>query len=127
MRMLTMSAALLLSGCSAGSLDSAAPANGLPQELLGRVAGTPRACVSTIPNQAVRALNSSTIAYDQGVVIWVNRLLSACPGISPYNGIGIDQAGTQLCRGDRVRGLDPGGTVPAPGCNLQLWVPYRRP
>jgi hypothetical protein len=24
-----------------------------------------------------------------------------------------------------VRGLEPGGIIPGPSCNLQDWVPYR--
>ena len=35
--------------------------------------------------------------------------------------------GGQYCRGDRVRGLEPGAIIPGPTCNLGDWVPYRQP
>ena len=121
-------AMLCLAACQGSTLDGARPAGVVqPSELEGRIAGSPRTCISTAANQNVRVLDPATIAYDSGTVIWVNRLLAACPGLSPYNATIVERSGAQLCRGDRVRGLEPGGTIPGPSCNLQDWVPYRRP
>ena len=117
-----------LAACQGSSLDGARPASGgHPSELQGRIAGSPRTCISTAANQSVRVLDAATVAYDSGAVIWVNRLLAVCPGLSPYNTTIVERSGAQLCRGDRVRGLEPGGIIPGPSCNLQDWVPYRRP
>ena len=123
----TIIAALLsLAACQGANLDGPAPPGASAAALEGRVAGQPRACISTAINQQGRVLDGATIAYDSGAVIWVNRLAAACPGLSPYNTMLVEQGGSQLCRGDRVRGLEPGGTIPGPACNLQDWVPFRR-
>ena len=128
MRLTIVVSMLCLSACQGASLDGGPPAGGVQRsELQGRVAGSPRTCISTLPHQNVRVLDPATVSYDSGAVVWVNRLLGACPGLSPYNRTIFEQSGTQLCRGDRVRGLEPGGTIPGPSCNLQDWVPYRRP
>lgn len=128
MRLPIIASMLCLGACQGASLDGAAPAGrGLSSELQGRVAGPARSCISTVANQNVRVLDAATVAYDSGAVIWVNRLLAACPGLSPYNTTIVERSGAQICRGDRVRGLEPGGTIPGPSCNLQDWVPYRRP
>lgn len=128
MRPTMIAAALCLSACQGATLDAPPPGASAASALEGRVAGEPRTCISTAPNQQGRVLDAATIAYDSGPVVWVNRLAAACPGLSPYNRMIVEQGGgSQLCRGDRVRGLEPGGSIPGPACNLQDWVPYRRP
>jgi hypothetical protein len=98
------------------------------QELAGRVAGAPQSCIGTMPSQGLRVVDSQTLAYDQGGTIWVNRLASACPAIEPLNTVIVEpQMGSQYCRGDHVRGLEPGGIIPGPTCVLGEWTPYRRP
>ena len=128
MRLPFLVSILCLAACQGSNLDPIRPAGGVqPAELQGRNAGSPRTCISTAANQNVRVLDAATVAYDSGAVIWVNRLLAACPGLSPYNTTIIERSGAQLCRGDRLRGLESGGIIPGPSCNLQDWVPYRRP
>jgi hypothetical protein len=104
------------------------PAGGDPfaGELAGRIAGPAETCVSTIQNQGLRVIDSQTVAYDRGSTLWVNRLGDACSAISPHNTIIVDAQGGQFCRGDRIRGLEPGAIIPGPTCTLGDWVPYRR-
>ena len=102
------------------------PQAGLARELAGYTPGEARSCVPTSPNTNLRVVDGATLAYGYGRTIYVNRLASACPALEPTNTLIVDAQGGQYCRGDRVRGLEPGGIIPGPSCNLQDWVPYRR-
>lgn len=117
-------AALATSSCIRPAEPTGA---GLARELAGYVAGNPQACVSTFPNENLRISDSRTIAYGYGRSIYVNRLAGECPALSPYNTVIVDAQSGQYCRGDRVRGLEPGAGIPGPWCNLGDWTPYRKP
>ncbi len=95
------------------------------RELAGRTAGAAQACVSTIPNQNLRAIDAQTIAYDRGSTLWVNRLDTACPAIGPHNTLIVDASSGQYCRGDRIQGAEPGAIIAGPVCTLRDWTPYR--
>ena len=109
------------------------PQAGLARELAGYTPGEPRTCIPTFSNQNLRVIDNRTLAYGYGTTlaygygrtIYVNRLASACPALEPTNTLIVDAQGGQYCRGDRVRGLEPGGIIPGPSCNLQDWVPYK--
>ena len=124
MRSLLMVLALSLAGCTRPAPPAGDPLAG---ELAGRVAGPAETCVGTLPNQNLRVIDSRTVAYERGSVLWVNRLGGHCPALSPFNMVIVEASGSQYCRGDRVRGLEPGGLIAGPPCNLQDWVAYRRP
>jgi hypothetical protein len=116
---------LLLAGCSP---VAPVPAGGDPfaRELAGRTAGPPQTCVSTNHSQGLRAVDSQTVVYELGRTLWVNRLDQACPAISPHNTIIVEAHGAQYCRGDHIRGHEPGAVIPGPSCTLRDWVPHRR-
>jgi hypothetical protein len=92
----------------------------------GRVAGPPRSCVRSEPNDALRAVNSATLAYGSGSTIYINRLGGSCPGLRELSTIIVDVHGGEYCRGDRIRALEPNSIIPGPTCNLGDWVPYLR-
>ena len=116
-----------LSGCAAmGPGPETREQEAFARELSGRSPGTPEACVSAVQNQPLRIVDRQTIAYDRGDTIWVNRLDSSCPGLRPFNTLVVEVHGGQYCRGDRVRGIEPGTTIPGPICILRDFVPYRR-
>jgi hypothetical protein len=114
--------ALALSGCTRPAEPAGAA---LARELAGHVAGQPQLCVSRFGNQNLRAIDARTLAYGSGRTIYVNHLPGDCPGLSVYNTIIAETQGSEYCRGDRVRGLEPGGIIPGPTCNLGDWIPYR--
>lgn len=116
---------LVLASCSP---VAPVPAGSDPfaRELAGRIAGPSQTCVSAVQNEGLRSVDSRTIAYELGRTLWVNRLDQACPAISPHNGIIVDIHLGQYCRGDRIRGFEPGAIIPGPHCTLRDWVPYRR-
>jgi len=119
---------LLLVGCTApGPLSTASSQADLAQELDGRVAARPESCVSTSASQGLRIVDSRTLVFHSGGTVWVNRLEDDCPGLRPQDTLIVEVHGAQHCRGDRVRGLPPGTTIPGPTCPLGDFVPYRLP
>jgi hypothetical protein len=121
---------LLITACAIeGCTRPAEPAGAAVSSMLaGRVAGPPQSCISSYPNQNLRAIDTSTIAYGSGRTVYVNRLPGSCPGLGDLNTIIVDaRDGTRYCRGTRVRGLETGAIIPGPWCNLGDWVPYSRP
>jgi hypothetical protein len=38
----------------------------------------------------------------------------------------VESHGSQYCRGDRIRAVEPPSAVPGPACVLRDFVPYRR-
>ena len=119
-------ALIIVSAAVASCAPKESPQAGLARELAGYTPDKPQACIGTFSNQNLRVIDGATLAYGNGRTIYVNRLLSACPALDPTNTLIVDAQGGQYCRGDRVRGLEPGGIIPGPSCNLQDWVPYRR-
>jgi len=112
----------LLAGCAR---PAEPPSAGLARELANYVPGQPQSCISNFPNQNLRVIDASTIAYGSGRRVYVNHLPGPCPALSSYNTVIVDTQGSQYCRGDRVRGLEPGSIIPGPWCNLGDWTPYR--
>jgi hypothetical protein len=73
-------------------------------------------------------VDPQTVAYGYGATIWINHLPGPCPGLEQLSTIIVDaRDGTQYCRGNRIRGLEPGSIIAGPTCNLGDWVPYRKP
>jgi hypothetical protein len=121
MRPLILTAAVLLASCAA---PPPPPGAELARVTAGRVAGPPQTCVTTFGQQNLRVVDSSTLAYGDGRSVYINHLPGPCPGLSQFNTIIIEPQGSQYCRGDRVRALQPGSIIPGPTCNLGDWVPY---
>ena len=97
-------------------------------ETAGRTAGAAQTCVSAYPNQNLRILDPQTVAYGYGNTVYINRLPGPCPALSQFNTIIVDAAdGNQYCRGNRIRGREPGAIIAGPTCNLGDWIPYRKP
>jgi hypothetical protein len=104
------------------------PNNRFAQDMAGRVAGPPQSCVSTNNAENLHYVDPQTVAYGYGATIWINHLPGPCPGLRELSTIIVDaQDGTRYCRGNRIRGREPGAVIPGPWCNLGDWVPYRRP
>ncbi|MFL6737490.1 MAG: hypothetical protein ACJ8F4_10585 [Sphingomonas sp.] len=98
------------------------------QVIAGRTAGPAQTCISNNPAENLHVLDPRTVAYGYGRTIWIDRLAADCPGLNEANTTIVEAGvGGQYCRGDRVRGLEPGAIIAGPGCNLGDWVPYRQP
>ena len=120
--------ALALAGCAASNdFPDMRQRAELATMLAGRSAGPAQQCVSAFPTQSLQVVDSTTIVYGSGRTLWVNRLAGPCPGLRPNETVIVEVHGSQYCRGDFVRGLTPGSTIPGPLCPLGDFTPYRLP
>ena len=121
-----LSLALLLGGCAAqGERAATREQDALALELAGRTAGEAQRCIPTQQIQNLTIVDRSTVVQRSGRTIWVNRLEGECPGLRPHSTLIAEVHGSQHCRGDLVRGLEPGASIAGPRCPLGDWVPYR--
>ena len=122
--MRSLALVLLIAACAA------VPESGdsrLASELEGRVAGEPQACISGAQSQSLQAVDRRTIVLRTSEAVWVNRLAGECPGLSPMSTLIVETFSGRYCRGDRVRGVEAGRSIPGPSCPLGDFVPYRLP
>ena len=123
--LMLIAAAGLAASCSR---PAAPPGQDFAQLTAGRAAGPPQTCITSNPAENLHVIDPQTLAYGYGRTIYINRLPAACPALSQFNTLIVEGGiGGQYCRGDRVRGLEPGAIIPGPSCNLGDWVPYRQP
>ena len=87
--------------------------------------GEPQRCITTHPTDAARIIDSHTIVYGSVGTIYVNRLDEECPGLRPLATVIVERTGSQLCRNDHIRTLEPGTSIPGPVCFLEDFTPYR--
>ena len=113
---------LLLAACAAGPVHEA----DLSPELAGRTAGPAQDCVHASAGDSLVPRDSRTLVYRRGDTLWVNRLAAACPGLDELSQIVIEVQGSRYCRGDPVRAVEPGQSIPGPICVLGSFTPYRR-
>lgn len=128
---LAVPAALALAGCAASSEIQASQAAEAQKDLAavleGRVAGTPRDCISVTDSDGPQIIDSRTIVYKPlGRTVWRNDLGSTCPGLRPYTTLIVEVHGSQLCRNDRFRALDPGSSIPGAYCMFGKFTPYEK-
>ena len=118
----------LLLGCAtAGSPGGTDEQAELAKEIGNRLAGAPTSCVPVSSSESLVVIDSRTLVLRSGSTLWVNRLRGSCPGLRPLGTVIVEVQGNLYCRGDRIRGLEPGSTIPGPICPLSDFVPYRRP
>ena len=67
-----------------------------------------------------------TLVYRRGGTIWLNRLRATCPALRPTSTLIVEVHGSQYCRGDRFRTIEPGQSIPGPTCLLGPFTPWRR-
>ena len=113
---------LLLAACATG----ADPEADLSGELAGRSAGPPQDCVTASAGDSLVPRDSRTLVYRRGDTIWVNRLAAACPGLNAMSTLIVEVHGSRYCRGDPIRAVEAGRTIPGPICTLGGFAPYRR-
>jgi len=118
-------AALAVAASNCAPADTRPTTVAIP-DLAGRTAGAPQRCVPTQPTEALRVVDSHTVVYGSGGTIWLNRLATECPGMTRMDILVIEPMGTQYCRGDKVRSVDPVSHIPGPTCVLGAFVPYTR-
>ena len=118
-------ASLILAGCAAVG-PSVHPSRDFLAVTAGRVAGETRTCVPPIGRSGLTVVDSRTLSYDGGRVLWINRLPADCPGLRPLTTLIVETFGTDYCRGDRFRANEPGSIIPGPSCVLSDFTAYRK-
>jgi hypothetical protein len=111
----------LLAGCTVAEpgRDEVAAATA------GRTAGPPENCVPIESQQPLHVLDRQTLAVDIGRTTWINRLQAPCPGLDASATLVTETWGGRYCRGDHVRSISPGMSIPGPVCVLGTFTPYR--
>ena len=118
----------LLSGCAARTPGPNHDEAELAQELQGRTEGAASDCVSVTPGRSLDIVSQDMLAYREGRTIWVNRIPGGCGGMRPFDTLVIEPFSPgRYCRGDRVRAMQPGTSIPGPFCRLGNFTPYRSP
>lgn len=129
MRLAILAGMLTLAGCTANAemqASRAAQAKAdLDDALKGRVAGKPQNCISN-PQQSggPQIIDEHTILYRDGGRIWRNELASSCPSLDKYDILVVELHGSQLCRNDQFRPVDPGSRIPGAYCRFGDFTPY---
>lgn len=95
--------------------------------LAGRVAGKPVNCIdtSTVGNGPI-IVDNKTILYQRGSRTWKTSPIGACPALRPLTTLIMIRYGSQLCRNDRFRVLEPGVSIPSAFCRFDAFTPYDR-
>jgi hypothetical protein len=117
--------ALVLGGCAACSQVAPAPLSPAVQQALA--SGPGRSCITPAPAEGLTIIEDGAIGLRSGGTLWVNRLPARCPGLRVGNTLIVEIHGSQICRGDHVRPIEPAAAIPGPVCILGDFVPYRRP
>jgi hypothetical protein len=122
---------LALAGCAATAemqaSEKAEAAKELASALGDRTPGTPRDCISTSDSDSPQIIDDHTVLYKPvGRTLWRNDLASSCPGLRPYTTMIVEVHGSQLCRNDRFRVIEPGTTIPSAYCVFGQFTPYEK-
>lgn len=127
MRFAVLSIALALAACTSSQPPETPQPRQLPVELVGRVAGTPQACVTIVPTQGLRISDSDrhTLLYGSGKTLWANDLGPSC-GFGANDILVMQPLNSRYCRGDVARSVDNTSRMPGPTCILGDFVPYTR-
>jgi len=123
-------AAVLVAGCAASAEQStsqqARAARDLAKAIGDRKAGAPIDCINSSTSDGPQIIDHKTVIYRQGQRIWVNRLEAECPGLEPFNTMLVELHGSQICRNDQFRVIQPGSSIPGPYCRFSKFTPYSK-
>lgn len=121
--------AALAFGGVAGSAAPAAPRQDpLAKALAGRVAGQSVDCVEQSRLDGPEIIDERTILYrENGRRTWRSDLPERCPGLRPFVTLVVEIYGSQLCRNDQFRTIEPGSRIPTSYCRLGAFTPYDKP
>lgn len=125
-------ACALLAGCIAvaGPVGARAPDDGaaqLRQAIAGRVAGKPTDCIDSSDISSSQIIPGTAIVYRALGRLYVNVPMSGARLLRRDDVLVTRQFGSQLCRLDTVRLLDPTSRIPHGFLGLGQFVPYTRP
>jgi hypothetical protein len=127
MRILSVAVLLLASACATtGSARDDVPDPAFVKALSGKVAGTPRSCISLNDARQSTTYRSAIVYRVSSRLSYVNDL-GKCPFLRDDNILVTKTFGSQLCRGDIVNMVDRGSHFPSGSCAFSDFVPYATP
>lgn len=94
--------------------------------LAGRVAGAPRQCIDVSATTGPDIVDSQTILYRRNASTLYRTTVEGCPSLRPMATLIVEMYGSQLCRNDRFRVLEPGVAIPSAPCRFDDFVPYTK-
>ncbi|WP_305098503.1 hypothetical protein [Croceibacterium aestuarii] len=121
--------ALALSGCAttAGPNRFQVREEARLAELLqGRVAGTPKSCISAFQMNRLEVYDHTAIVYRAGDTIWVSRPTEP-RSLDASDILVIKRTSSQLCKQDVIRTVDRTNGFTTGIVFLGDFVPYTRP
>lgn len=93
--------------------------------LAGRVAEKPVQCIDPSFSGGPEITTQGTIIYRPvGKRIYVTTPIGPCPSLRPNTTLIVERFGSQQCRNDRFRVIDPPQTIPSPFCRFGSFVPW---
>ena len=123
MKYVAITAVLMLAGTA-----SADAARSKADPFAGRVATITRDCVRLFGDTHVTILDENTLLYrENGKRLWRNDLIGGCPGLDRDDILVLEPFGSQLCRSDRVRGIDRTVGFETSFCRLGSFTAYEKP
>jgi hypothetical protein len=130
-RVIVAMGVLALAGCTAAAEQSqsrrAEADRDLADALEGRVAGEAVDCISTTTLSGPQIIDNDTVLYRSGSRVYRNEIVGQCPRLERFNTMVVEVYGSQLCRNDRFRVVEPGTSIPGPYCRFGKFVPYTKP
>jgi len=94
-------------------------------ELQGKPIGPPKACVSVSLGEELSVFGDGALGVRTRGTLWLNQTGRSCSSLRAMSTLIVERHGSEICRGDRVRALEPGSSIPGPPCVLGDFVPYR--
>lgn len=125
---------MALAGCTAAS-DSEPPrltekqAMRLDKAIAGKVAGEPVSCAGRVGvGDRLEVISDGVLLYRANRnLVYVNRLIGECNGISRGDTLVLKPTLSQYCSGDIARSVDLTIGMTTGSCALGEFVPYRTP
>lgn len=127
LRIIPMALLLLGTACATtGAARDGTPDAKLAKALVGKVAGTPRSCLSTSDARSSTTYRDAILYRVNSKLTYVNDL-GKCPFLRDDNILVAKVYGSQICRGDIVNMVGRAGGFPMGSCVFSDFVPYRSP
>lgn len=131
MRAWMIFAPLLLAGC-AGSYEPTPLTDkqtvALDKALAGKVAGAPQSCINREPQTNLSVISNNMLLYRVSrKLIYQNRLIGSCNGLTFGDTIIVRSYGSQMCRGDFATTANLQSGITTGACALGDFIPYRDP
>jgi hypothetical protein len=100
----------------------------LDKSLAGKTPGKPVDCIQLDRSNDLVRVSDTILLYRQSSnLVYKNELNWSCHGLASQNDILVTETwGSNLCRGDIVRLVDPVSGLQGAACPLGDFIPYRK-